>query len=101
MSLEAAFHQKMVDIYERAKSECHYNATRFLQMVEEHGGLQAAKQLIASKRLSEGLIKLWEMRRLDISMEALVIQEPWSSLFTAEEVSSARKLLKDLGYPHA
>ncbi len=31
-------------------------------------------------------------------MEATVIQEPWSQLFTDDELSIARKKLEELGY---
>lgn len=95
---EDAFHHKMVEIYERAKSECHYNASRFYQMVQTEGGLLTAKKLLASNLHPDGLTRLWELKRLDISMEALVIKEPWCQLFTSEELAIARKRLKALGY---
>ena len=96
--LESAFHDEMLGVYERAKVECRYTATRFIQMVTDHGGLAAAKMLLASPRLSEGLTRLWQERRLDISMEATVLREPWCQLFTAEELAVARKRLNELGY---
>jgi hypothetical protein len=98
MNLEAAFHKEMLDIYERANTECNYVATRFLQMVGRLGGLVAAKQLLASEGFSEGLTRLWEEGRLDISMEALVLQDPWRKLFTVEELEIARQRLTELGY---
>jgi len=96
--LKRQFHNMMLSIYERAKSECNYNATRFLQMVNEQGGLEAAKTLLNSSRLSEGLIALWECKRLDISMEATILKEPWNTLFTKEELEIAKKRLEELGY---
>lgn len=96
--LENAFHDEMIRVYERAKKECHYTATRFMQMVIDHGGLAAAKMLLASPRISEGLTRLWQEKRLDISMEATVIREPWCRLFSPEELAVARKRLEDLGY---
>ena len=42
-NLEAVFHQKALEIYETAKSECGYNAIRFLQKIRTDGGLKAAK----------------------------------------------------------
>jgi hypothetical protein len=41
---------------------------------------------------------LWEEQRLDISMEATVLKEPWKHLFSEEELSTARKKLVALGY---
>jgi hypothetical protein len=58
-NLEAQFHAEMIRIYERAKSECSYNATRFLQMVTQMGGLEAAKALLRTDILSDGLVELW------------------------------------------
>ena len=89
LNLEQQFHQKMVDIYQRAASECNYRPIRFLQMVTERGGLGAAKALLHASRPAEGLRILWEHQRLDLSVEALVCEEPWSALFTKEEIVKA------------
>ena len=42
---ERHWNRAMVTIYETAKRELGYNATRFLQMLSEQGGLATAKQL--------------------------------------------------------
>jgi hypothetical protein len=96
--LTKRFHQKMLQIYERAAKECHYRPIRFLQMVPERAGLAAAKELLRADKPAEGLTRLWELGRLDISMEALVCEEPWRSLFTADEVAVAEKRLRDLDF---
>lgn len=96
--LERRFHQEMINIYRRAKTECDYNATRFLQMVTELGGLQAAKALLHAPGLSDGFTALWERGRLDLTMEALILQASWNGLFLAEELTVAKKRLQDLGY---
>ena len=46
--LEIAFDERMRQIYDQAKEECGYTATRFLQMVNADGGLNAAKKLLAT-----------------------------------------------------
>lgn len=96
--LQDTFTQKMVEIYERAKTECDYTATRFYQMVNENGGRATAKKLLASTRYSEGLTRLWELKRLDISMEATILQESWCNLFESEELAVARRRLQELEY---
>ncbi len=98
-TLEGDFHKAMLGVYHSALSECNYRATRYLQMVTERGGLQAAKDLLRSDRYTEGLTELWKHGRLDLSVEALVLKEPWSSLFTEEELARARRRHKDLGWP--
>ena len=97
-SLEHQFHAAMLELYDRAKQECGYNATRFLHIISSEGGLAAAKSLLAAQGMSEGLTILWEKRQLDLSMEALVLREPWRTLFTEAELASAELTLRNLGY---
>jgi len=47
-NIEANFHNEMLNIYKKAKAECHYNATYFLRMVSEVGGLETAKRLLST-----------------------------------------------------
>ena len=97
MNLESEFHQEMLRIYEEAK-EFGYYPNYFLGMVVERGGLSAAKHLISGSQLSDGFVRLWEEERLDLSVEALVLQDPWSSLFIHEELAEARRRLEGVGY---
>jgi hypothetical protein len=88
----------MFSIYRRALYECGYNATRFLQMLREHGGLQTAKILLHSPGFQYGFEKLWELGRLDLAVEALILKSPWNKFFTDKEKEIARKRLEDCGY---
>lgn len=97
-NLETAFHEAMLEIYERARTECHYKASRFLQMVGEKGGLETARYLLHAPGLSEGFTALWECKRLDLTVEAYVLKPRWQGLFTQDELVIARKRLSDLGY---
>lgn len=97
MTLEDEFHRAMIGVYETAKGH-DYFATYFKQMLDEHGGVQTAKRLLAKAETQQGLTRLWELNLLDHSMEALVIQERFQPLFTDEEVAEARRRLEELGY---
>ena len=95
---KSAFHDAMLEIYERAKTECHYNASRFLQMVGEKGGLETARYLLHASGVSDGFTALWECKRLDLTVEAYVLKPEWQGLFTQDEIAVAGKRLSDLGY---
>ena len=97
MSAQARFETAMRGIYARASAECQYRPTYFLQMVTERGGLGAARALL-SGIVSDGFSKLLELGRLDLTVEALVTQEPWRGLFTEDELASAKKRLGQAGY---
>jgi hypothetical protein len=84
--LSKQFDGAMFDIYRRAKSEAGYNATIFLQMLNERGGLDTAKYLINSPKVSDGYTALYLRSRLDLTVEAMVVENPkWQELFTSEE----------------
>jgi hypothetical protein len=97
--MEGLFNAATLDIYRQAKEQCHYTATRFLNMVVSRGGVETAKTLLATDVPSEGYVRLWECGRLDLTVEALVLEEQYASLFTVEELARAKARLKEYGYP--
>jgi len=95
---ELAFHNAMVNVYLEAKKQCGYNATRFLQMVAERGGLETARHLLAESETQTGFEELWRHNRLDLSVENLVLQEKWRGLFADDELRRAREMLLAHGF---
>lgn len=92
------FNSDMLIVYTGAKEECNYNATRYLQMISVHGGLATAKKLLAENKIHDGLTALYKCNRLDLTVEALVLNEKYKSLFTEKELKTARRRLDDLHY---
>ena len=93
------FDAAMFDIYQRARSEAGYNASIFLQMLNDRRGLATAKYLINSAKPSEGYTNLFERGRLDLTVEAMVVEhDEWHSLFTEDELAKARRRLKEYRY---
>ena len=90
--LAKRFDVPMFEIYRRAKEEAGYNATIFLRMVTERGGLSTAQYLVRSPRPSDGYTHLYERGRLDLTVEALIVEnDAWHPLFTEDELVKARK----------
>lgn len=99
-ALAAEFDQEMLSIYQRALSEASYKATRFLQMLNEHRGLETARILLHARTVSEGYTALWERDRLDLTVEAVIHDNPkWHPLFTQDELAICIKRLKEYRYP--
>ena len=97
-ALTSEFHETMLDVYRRAKSECGYNAAYFLKMLAEHGGHSTAKQLLATEDPQSGFLELWRCGRLDLTVEAQVIDPKYRDLFERGELHQARFRLAALGY---
>jgi hypothetical protein len=75
-----------------------YRPTYFLQMIEQYGGAETARRLIMSDQPSDGFRRLWEMQRLDMTIEAFVLKPEYAPLFSEEERRRARQRLADLHY---
>jgi hypothetical protein len=96
--VEARFHQAMLDIFELAGRETGYWATYFLRSVRDHGGLDTARRLLRKGGTSGGFERLKAERRLDLSLEALILRAEFRELFSAEELAIASDRLLAHGY---
>ena len=98
---ESPCNEAMLNSYRRAKAEAGYNATRFLSMVVEHGGLETARYLLHAGTVSEGYTALWEPKRLDLTVEAMVLRPEWGALFSDVERRIAVNRAAVAGRGHA
>lgn len=96
--IERKFNTAMTDVYRKADRECGYRATRFLQMLSEKGGVKTAKELVSKEGGTEGFLKLWQLGRLDLSVEALVLKDEYNRLFTEDELTLCKERLEKYNY---
>ena len=75
-----------------------YKPQAFITMTITEGTVNAVKILINSEKISEGFTKLWELKRLDLSMENIIQENEWHELFTEDERNKAKKRLRDYGF---
>ena len=66
-------------------------------MVSTRGALETARELLRSGTPSEGFTALWGRGRLDLTVEALARRREFRSLFTHEELVTARSRLERHG----
>lgn len=92
------FEQEVLEGCRELSKKHGYTPTYFLQMVSERGAVRATKDLLVSKEPSEGLFTLWHLGKLDMSVEAMVLDPRYQCLFDEEERRTARKRLADLDY---
>lgn len=89
----------MFNIYRRAKEEAGYTASVFLAMLTDQGGQQTARILINAAKPSDGYTALYERQRLDLTVEAMVLENSqWHHLFSEEELKRAHRRLSQYGY---
>lgn len=95
---EIELYKDMINIYKEADLQCNYRPTRFLQMLNEKGALITAKELINKSNVTEGFTRLWECKRLDLSLENLILKDKYKELFTDNERQLCLDRLKEYGY---
>lgn len=84
--------KEMLQIYNDAVA-IGYEASGFRGLVASHGPLRAAKMLINMDEPSDGFIQLWELKRLDISVEARAMRPEFRDLFSDSELGVCRRRL--------
>jgi hypothetical protein len=92
---ERRFHADMVAGAERLQKEIGYNATRFMQMVGNLGGVKAARQLLRGQDASDGFTTLWEHQRLELSVEAFALLPWYRGLFSKDQLETAERRLRE------
>jgi hypothetical protein len=93
--VEARFEQDMVEkVYRAAGRETGYWAGYFLKSIKQYGGVGAARRLLERGGVSTGLARLASLGRLDLAMEALVLDPAYAELFSAEERQVAARRLE-------
>lgn len=84
-----------------AVAECKklgYTPSYFLQMVGEFGAVETARRLISAASVSDGFTRLWELGRLDLTVEALALRDEFQPLFSEPECRQARARLAAYGF---
>ena len=71
-------------------------------MVGAHGGLETARILLHADKVSDGYTALWERGRLDLTVEALIFDNPeYHPLFTKEKLAICKTRLAQYEYAPA
>jgi hypothetical protein len=97
--LKREFDRYLWGTFERAKKATGRPFPQFVDMLSTMGGVTTAIRLINASRPSDGYTALYEKRRLDLTVEAVVAGHPqWFPLFDAEVIERARKRLERSGY---
>lgn len=69
-----------------------------MRPIDPENALKNAKRAMSGNRFSEGFDTLADKKRLDLSLEALVIDKRFTALFTDEEANAALERLLSAGY---
>lgn len=90
------FNEEMSQIYSRAMAVgVHFG--RINIMIRNQTAFETARLLVNETVLSNGFLRLIEVNRLDLSIEHLILRDPYNQLFDEETKANARRKLRDNG----
>lgn len=97
--LASAFHERMLQLHEETLAQCPgYPPECLRHRLDEIGGVELARRLVGADNAPPGFVRLWEMGRLDLSVEAEILRPDWDGLFDADLRERARARLERFGW---
>ena len=97
MTIEADFEEALWASCRESRT-LGYRPTAFETMLGDDGGVETAHRLLATFKYQDGFRRLWELGRLDLSLECHVLRRRYRALFSNDELAEARKRLRQLDY---
>ena len=89
--------QKFIAAWTAARKEAVGLGVR-MRPVADEDAMRTAHRCVSGHRESDGFGSLADLHRLDLSLEALVVDRRFTGLFTDEEADCALTRLLDAGY---
>lgn len=96
--LEKKLQEEFIKNCKIAEKECEYNPTRFIQTLEKFGAVRTMQEILRKGRTSDSFDKLQKAGRIELTMEATIVNKKYAELFTDDEVNSCYELLCEYGY---
>lgn len=97
-TLEQQLEDALLEATKEAIEMVGYYPRNFLDMLTDKGAKQTAEELMTRPKITHGLTVLFEKNRLDLSVEAIVLENQYKELFTEEALTVARRSLTELRY---
>jgi len=95
--LETQFHEALLSQLSQAEQATGVAEPRLLGEAERLGGAEAVRRMLKKGQTTRQFSALKEKKRLELSVEALVIQGRYGSLFSDEEVNLCLSALLEAG----
>ena len=90
-------HGELAHLCERWERELHIRPTWLPMILRRCGGLETIRRYLFTKATESELNQLWDRGCLDESLEALILQPPYTPLITPAEQRAAQRRLNARG----
>lgn len=98
ITLEKKLQEEVIKNCEIAQKDYNCTMTRFIETINRFGIVRTAQEILRKGRTSDCFTKLVEANRIDLTMEAVIVNPKYAELFTDDEVNACYELLCEKGY---
>lgn len=91
------FHRDMLAVARESGDVLGYAPTALLRIIDDLGGVEAARRIVGADTVSTAFVAQWEHNRLDLSVEHLLLDPEYEGLFSEQLVGRARHRLREHG----
>jgi len=72
------------------------NYNGIYDLIEKYGAIGTSKRLVSTgvDSIQSGFIKLWEIKRLDLTFEAIILRDKYKILFDEKTINEAMKRIE-------
>lgn len=100
-NLQEEFNKEVFKNMKQSQELLKCNHSRFMQMYNRYNNnFVTVANVLALDRsyITEGILRLWKMKKLNLTVEALVVDPKYRSLFSKKVIDICKSKLKKLGY---
>ncbi|OOB80263.1 MAG: hypothetical protein BEN19_05830 [Epulopiscium sp. Nuni2H_MBin003] len=98
IELKKMFSQEMLNLYKKISQQIKYKSPNLLNQINKFGGYEAGLKYITTETYLTDFGILWENKRLDLSIEALLTDPKYKDIIPLDIVEFAKKRLKEYDY---
>lgn len=95
---EKKFSEEWVKKADQSQGMDGYNSIKLIKNIQQYGGVSVARRTLSRNGCSDNFEILKKNKRLDLSMEALIVRGEFGTLFEDDEVNQCFALLCECDY---
>jgi hypothetical protein len=92
-----ALNRALGDGIRECQTQLDYTPSYFIRMLSEMGPVEAVRHLVTSPTPSEGFTRLWQLRRLELTVEFVALRPEFACYF-ADISGAAQRRLDEYGF---
>jgi hypothetical protein len=93
-TIERKLYGRMMDVIQTCQRELRWKPTAAIRMIHKHNPVEAAGRMVLTPGGTAGFTRCWKAGRLELSFEAVILEEEVRPLFDEAVLAKAQNRLE-------